>query len=106
MPMHKLTKDQVAEIKILHLNGEKIYALAKRFGVSTTSIRYHIGTSWSVTHKEKNKLYMRDYMKRRYHEEPEFKKRVCDCNVKCARKRRLAEKAIITQPMQVEEVKT
>ena len=86
--MGKLTKDQIAEIKILNLNGATVLELASRFNVSKTTIIYHLDRSWGKTHKEENKAYQRGYMRNRYQNDAEFRQRIKDTNNRCAKRRR------------------
>lgn len=93
--MGKLTKDQIAEIKILVVNGTPKTELARRFGVSVTTIRYHLGTSWSVTHKNENREYIKNYMRNRYQTDPEFRKRICATNMRYSNRRKEREKMMV-----------
>lgn len=92
--MRKLTKEQVEEIKSLREEGKKTLELAKLFKVSQTTIQYWVSektntkvkkraTDWfkkkSLKEKktiyEKRRSYLREYFKRRYNQDPIFRKK-------------------------------
>jgi len=89
----KISDDDKIEIKSLKKQGWTYKRLAEKFGVSITTISYHlnpavkVGTIEGVRRrralkkhtyrdKEKRREYMKQYMKERYHDDPEFRERI------------------------------
>lgn len=79
--MKKITKEQIEEIKRLHKAGTSTYKLAIQFKISQSAVCYHLGSKKERTDKVKE--YQRDYHKKRYQTDEEFKKKQIACTIKC-----------------------
>ena len=112
--MTKLTEDQIVQIRELHEKGSKMTELAKQFNVTTTTIRYWCdddfrevvkfrtnesnkkayldGTSFWKKHPDKQREYMRNWLKKKYHEDAEFREQEKARSRRCTAKR-LANRA-------------
>lgn len=90
----KISKLQVKEIKKLYKEGTLIKDLAKKFKVSAPTITYYVNEEYHDRHKKtmvanfqkkslserraiyKTRLtYLREYQKRKYHEDESFRER-------------------------------
>ena len=95
----KLTANQIETIKELKKQKATIKELAEMFGVSVAAIDYHINPNTKARHKrnaaksysrlrekegwrEKRRAYLREYMKKRYHSDEEFRKRAVEFSKK------------------------
>ena len=105
--MKKLTYEQIKEIKKLKESGMSIIDLSKKFNISPSVIRYHTINSvkeerrnyrkewYRKLSKEKKKLiysknkeYSREYHKRKYKEDPEFRQRQIEATKRSKLKRK------------------
>ncbi len=87
----KLNKEHIEEIRRLKENGDSIRSIAKLFQVSHSTISYHLDKEskrksrrrwWGKLSRErkkeiydKRKPYLARYMKKRYHEDEEFREK-------------------------------
>lgn len=105
----KLTKEQREDIRKLRAEGLTQQAIAKQFGVSQNCIRYHTLTeakanaivyqtkryiNFPIEKKKelylKKKPYLKEYFKRRYHNDEEFRRK----QIERVKKINLQEKGI------------
>jgi predicted transcriptional regulator len=70
--MRKLEANQIEEIKKLHKEGVSSYKLAIQFGISQGAVCYHLSEK-KKERTDKVKEYQREYHKKRYQTDEEFK---------------------------------
>lgn len=109
--MKKLTKEQVEEIRKLYSSGEyNQNKLSEMFNVSQDMIGYWTNedmrrktidrtkrnimeaiknkTDWKSKNPERARVYLNNYIKKRYHEDPEFRRKYIASMVKYQKKAR------------------
>ena len=114
-----LSTEDIAHMKDLRQSGASQMEIARKFGVSLTTIRYHLIADVAADLKERGKEYskelfidpakkaaylekMKKYAKEKYANDPEWKKRIRASNKKWLDKKkaeRIAEKLKPAQPM-------
>ena len=101
----KITPEMKEEIRVLHDQGIKKKDIAKKYGVTPTTIGYHLSKeikkkrlesvkeyqkNLTPKQKEERKSYYRDYMKHRYNTDEKFRERIIN-NTKRYQKRKQEE---------------
>jgi hypothetical protein len=105
--MTKLTPEQIEEIKKAYGEGQTCVDLAKAYGVSQPTISYHVNPSvksnsleyvkkayGEMTPEQKKKKtsqhaeYIKNYMKNRYNNDLEFRKKFIADQIQYRRKRK------------------
>jgi len=87
----KVTPEIIEEMKVFKSQGMSYTAIGERYGIDAHTVRYWIDEEYQKTcieraknrgkqvlsdaQKERRKAYIRDYIRKRYHEDPEFKER-------------------------------
>lgn len=84
----KLTKEQIKEIKALRKEGKTIIGIARKFNVSRYTIKWHTDENYrekqrvysrklekKIKRWKNRKDYQREYQKKRYHSDSEFRKK-------------------------------
>jgi predicted transcriptional regulator len=84
--MNKLSLKQIEEIKKLHKEGVSSYKLAIQFGISQSAVCYHTSEK-KKERTDKVKEYQREYHKKRYQTEEDFKKKQIECTIKSRKKK-------------------
>jgi len=77
MAKRKLTEEQKKSLIKLSACGVTNYSLAKKFGISLTTVKYHIDNNY--------KIKCQNNYKRKYKEDPEFRKRILSSILKYQR---------------------
>ena len=94
-PYHKKVTPQMKEkMRELREMGLTLQEVANEVGVSNTTVQYHLkartrrltkerqrkrhedGKTWKHKNPEKSREYMRNYMNKRYNNDPEFRDRI------------------------------
>ncbi len=120
--MTKLTKDEIKEIDVLHKQGIKPTKIAKKFNIVYKTVRYWTdeqyrigelkrlrsfnaklykeGKAWGQRNPKKRRIYMAKYIMKRYHTEPEFRKRCIQSMIRYNKKRKLRDELNAKQALQ------
>ena len=110
----KLTKIQIEDINELRKNGVSYNEIKEKYKVSSSCIQYHTSDLIRTNAIEKSKrffknlspekkkeryrksrIYFKDYFKRRYHNEPEYRKKFIEYVKKYNKKRKINKTEII-----------
>lgn len=78
-----LTNKQIKEIKELRTKGLSTYEIARKFKVAQSTVCYHTDKTRKIRRKYKNRKeylqnYQRTYLKERYKNDPEFRKKMIE----------------------------
>ncbi len=113
----KLSKKKIENIRKLRKEGFKIREIAERLNVCTETVMYWTnehyrqkqlkrmykiemklyreGKQWNQKNLDKRKEFMREYMKRRYHTEPEFRRKMLQSSLKYQKKMREKKQEVL-----------
>jgi hypothetical protein len=108
--MAKITEHDKKTMRILFEKHKSYIKVARIMNIDASVVNYHInprtrrmaidrarryskkhyikGDVWSQKNPEKRRKYQREYFNKRYHEDPEFRKRMLQANLKYQKRKR------------------